>query len=248
MLDSRFLLYEAQQAHYYGLDTNLALLSVTGTPAQVIGQDHRIGFINKGYDADVVLWDSHPLALGATPQQVWIDGISQLAHPHVHEKPEQLQHAPKTPNFDKEAKQTLEHDGLPPLLPEHTDKGTVVFTNVSEVLVKEVHGIRAMFTAQASSGVVVVEGGRIACASSGTSCGSFTNNEARYLDLQGGSISPGLLSFGSPLGLEEIMAEASTADGYVLDPLLADIPDIIGGERAVIHAVDGLQFTTRDAL
>jgi imidazolonepropionase-like amidohydrolase len=48
VLDSRFLLYEAQQAHYYGLDSNLALLSVTGTPAQVIAQDHRIGFIKKG--------------------------------------------------------------------------------------------------------------------------------------------------------------------------------------------------------
>lgn len=51
MLDSRFLLYEAQQAHYYGLDANLALLSVTGTPAQIVGQDHRVGFIKKGYDA-----------------------------------------------------------------------------------------------------------------------------------------------------------------------------------------------------
>ena len=30
--------------------------------------------------ADIVLWDSHPLALGATPQQVWIDGIAQLGH------------------------------------------------------------------------------------------------------------------------------------------------------------------------
>lgn len=51
VLDSRFLLYEAQQAHYYGLADNLALLSVTGTPAQVLGEDHRIGFIKTGYDA-----------------------------------------------------------------------------------------------------------------------------------------------------------------------------------------------------
>jgi imidazolonepropionase-like amidohydrolase len=46
--DSRFLLFEAQQAHYYGLQWNTALLAVTGTPAQILGQDHRIGFLKKG--------------------------------------------------------------------------------------------------------------------------------------------------------------------------------------------------------
>ncbi|KAI5114873.1 hypothetical protein M0805_008172, partial [Coniferiporia weirii] len=44
VLNSRFLLYEAQQAHYYGLPDNIALASVTTTPAQVMGMDHRIGF------------------------------------------------------------------------------------------------------------------------------------------------------------------------------------------------------------
>ncbi|GJE95451.1 carbohydrate esterase family 9 protein [Phanerochaete sordida] len=248
VLDSRFLLYEAQQAHYFGLDANLALLSITGTPAQIIGQDHRVGFIQKGYDADIVLWDSHPLALGATPQQVWIDGIAQIATPHVHQKPEQLQHAPRTPNFDKEAQQTLQYDGLPPLLPEHSDKSVVVFTNVSEVLTKSAHEISVRFSARPRTGMVVVEAGEIVCAGPEAACGAVKREGARFIDLQGGTISPGLLSFGSPLGLQEIQGEASTADGYVLDPLLVDSPKIVGGERTVIHAIDGLQFTTRDAL
>lgn len=51
MLNSRYLLYEAQQAHYYGLPDNLALAAVTSTPAQVMGMEHRIGFIKEGYDA-----------------------------------------------------------------------------------------------------------------------------------------------------------------------------------------------------
>ena len=46
--DSRFLLWEAQQAHYYGLPHNLALASVTSTPAGVLGQDHRIGYVKEG--------------------------------------------------------------------------------------------------------------------------------------------------------------------------------------------------------
>lgn len=48
MLDSRYLLFEAQQAHYYGMPSNLALASVISTPAEVLGQDHRIGFIKNG--------------------------------------------------------------------------------------------------------------------------------------------------------------------------------------------------------
>ncbi len=48
MLNSRYLLHEAQQAHYYGLSDNLALAAVTSTPATVMGEDHRIGFIKLG--------------------------------------------------------------------------------------------------------------------------------------------------------------------------------------------------------
>ena len=45
---SRWLLHEAQQAHYYGLPEAAALSSVTSTPAQTLGLDHRIGFVKTG--------------------------------------------------------------------------------------------------------------------------------------------------------------------------------------------------------
>lgn len=48
---SRYLLFEAQQAHLYGLPPNVALRSVTSNPAEVMGYDHRIGYIRQGYDA-----------------------------------------------------------------------------------------------------------------------------------------------------------------------------------------------------
>lgn len=34
--------------------------------------------MRPGYDADIVVWDSHPLSIGATPLQVWIDGVPTL--------------------------------------------------------------------------------------------------------------------------------------------------------------------------
>ncbi|KAN0081191.1 hypothetical protein V8E55_008815 [Tylopilus felleus] len=87
-IQSRWLLHEARQAHYYGLPANTALASVTPNAAGPLGLDYRLGYIKAGYDAgksllaisisDLAIWDSHPLALGATPVQVFIDGIPQL--------------------------------------------------------------------------------------------------------------------------------------------------------------------------
>lgn len=50
---SRFLVNEAAQAHYYGLDENIALASVISTPATLLGLDHRIGFLKTGTSAFV---------------------------------------------------------------------------------------------------------------------------------------------------------------------------------------------------
>lgn len=99
---------------------------------------------------------------------------------------------------------------------------------------------------------IVVKEGKIVCTGSATSaCArSVLQDSARveYVDLEGGSIAPGLTTFGSPLGLEEIMGEVSTKDGYVLDPLQDSVPKVAGGNGALIHAIDGLQFGTRHAL
>ncbi|KAH9853225.1 carbohydrate esterase family 9 protein [Lenzites betulinus] len=254
VLDSRFLLYEAQQAYYYGLPHNLALSAVTATPATVLGLDHRIGFLKEGYDADIVLWDSHPLALGATPQQVWIDGIAQISHSYATPKPAPFQRLPRTPNFDAEARAALEHDGLPPLGPKASLARTVVFTNASSVYLPSPDGaITEHVAAMRAPGPVsvVVRDGMILCidAPAGACVRAATlGAPAEYVDLAGGSLAPGLTTFGSALGLEEIQGEVSTKDGYVLDALRVRVPKLAGGKGALIHAVDGLQFGTRHAL
>ncbi|KAH9935457.1 composite domain of metallo-dependent hydrolase [Fomitopsis serialis] len=239
------------KAHHYGLPANLALASVTSTPATVMGMDHRIGFIKTGYDADIVLWDSHPLALGATPKQVWIDGVAQLEHPYTVTKPSASQHVPEKPNFDKEAEAALKYEGLPPLEPEHATANFIIFRNVSSVYRRQDQSVKEVFRASVvgDEGVVVTAEGKVICAGSMVECpSSLYDRRAEILNLEGGSVAPGLVTYGSPLGLEEITAERSTIDGYALDPLTDVIPKIIGGNSAVVAAVDGLQFGTRDAL
>ncbi|KAH9001980.1 carbohydrate esterase family 9 protein [Lactarius hatsudake] len=232
--NSRFLLFDAQQAHYYGLPENLAL-----------GHHYRIGYIREGWDADLVIWDSHPLALGATPTQVYIDGIAQIEFPHVVEKPNSLQSLPKVPNFDSEAARAVEYEGLPPLLPNESYIGDVLFKNRTDDRIQD-----AFTTQGIHFGVVMVLNGTVACFGPGNSCSldEFTDSHAplRTIDLKGGSISPTLVSYGSSLGLSEIQGEISTGDGTVFDPLVA--PASSAAEQVLVRAVDGLQFAGRDAL
>ncbi|KAF9241518.1 carbohydrate esterase family 9 protein [Melanogaster broomeanus] len=245
VLNSRYLLFEAQQAYYYGLPENLAIASVTSTPARVLSLDHRIGYIRP----DLVVWDSHPLAVGATPIHVFIDGISQLPSAHVALKPSSHQTTPKVPNFDNEAAAVLQHDGLPPLQPSKKVGGRVLFTNVTTIFSRDGDGVTEMsLDGMAERGVVLVENGAIQCVGTEQSCVVPPRHGLEIVDLRGGSISPGLVSFGAPLGTTEILSEDSTNDGNVLDSFATRIPSILGGEQTLIRAVDGLQFGGRDAL
>ncbi|KAG8680359.1 hypothetical protein FRC09_018304, partial [Ceratobasidium sp. 395] len=254
VLNSRFLLYEAAQAHFYGLPAGPALSAVTTTPAEIAGFGHRLGRVKAGYDADIVIWDSHPLTLGATPQQLYIDGIAQLSDPVVVTKPSTFQRVPAVPEWDKEAKAAIEYEGLPPLLPEHkaSKNDVVIFERVSEVWSHESGKLNSYLVGPDE--VVVVMNGEITCAGPSDSewCATSSllkDESTRVVDLAYGTLSPGFISYGAPLGLEEISAEASTNDGRVPDPFAkGGVPTIAGGDEFVASAVDGLSFAGRDTL
>lgn len=199
---------------------------------------------------DLVIWDSHPLSLGATPVQVFIDGIPQLTDAYVTRKPDVFQRTPEVPNYDKEAKVAVEYEGLPPLEPKRAKSQRVLFTNVRSTFTRRNGVIEETFSAQTIDdfGVVVVENGKITCSGTRHSCvPSSIEGEAETIDLKGGSVAPGLTTFGSSLGLSEIDGEPSTGDGLVYDPLIRNVPSILGN-AALARAVDALQFGGRSAL
>jgi len=203
---------------------------------------------------DLVIWDSHPLALGATPSQVFIDGIAQLESPYTVPKPENFQKSPRVPNFDDEAQKAVTYEGLPPLVPKKMPlDSTVVFKNVKSIHVVKKGIVEQMFSARTATefATVVSHNGSISCYGDETKCMSskiLGDTNAFVIDLEGGSLSPGLVTYGSPVGLQHIDQEASTNDGNVYDPLWKSIPAILGGDSAIIRAADGLQFASRDAL
>jgi imidazolonepropionase-like amidohydrolase len=51
-----------------------AIRWVTENPAWTLGIDHRVGTLEPGKDADVVLWDRDPFSVYARAEKVWIDG------------------------------------------------------------------------------------------------------------------------------------------------------------------------------
>jgi hypothetical protein len=184
-------------------------------------------------ELDIVIWDSHPLNLGATPTQ----------------------RAPKVPNFDKEAEQAVKYEGLQPIGSNKLLR-SVAFVNVNSVYRRFANGtdgqsIIAQHFANGTGAVVVVDG-HIICVDKIDRCieGFFSTNHngVDLIDLNGGSISPALTSFGSALGLEEIGLEDSTNDGVVIDQLTGFVPQLMAAEGSIIRALDGLRFATRNAL
>ncbi|KAH9899532.1 composite domain of metallo-dependent hydrolase [Cubamyces lactineus] len=259
-LNSRDLLFEAQQAHYYGLPPPLALVSVTSIPAAAAGLSHRIGILREGADADVVLWDSHPLQLGATPRKVWVDGILQVGNDSDHVRiglgktsPEWLD-PPQVPNFDVEREAAIKYEGLAPLVPQKVVTGRVALRNVKEVFLRqsgdEAGVVVSHFgldgTANAGVTHVTVDRGRVTCV--GPVCEGEGRNAEVVVDLRGGTIAPGMMAFGSALGVEEIESEPSTGDGVLFDPFKGDVPSIMGDYGGLTRVDDALLFGTRNAL
>ena len=58
----------------HGLDEERAIKAITENPAIILGLDKRLGKLEVGYDADVVVWDGHPLDVRSKTEAVFVDG------------------------------------------------------------------------------------------------------------------------------------------------------------------------------
>lgn len=65
---------EAAKMIRYGWTEDDALKSVTLWPAMMLGVQARVGSIEVGKDADLVLYDKNPFSVYARAQRTWIDG------------------------------------------------------------------------------------------------------------------------------------------------------------------------------
>ncbi len=69
-----FLVHQASLAVKDGLDRETALRALTINPARIAGVDDRLGSIEPGKDADLVIWSGDPLDVLSRAVRVFVDG------------------------------------------------------------------------------------------------------------------------------------------------------------------------------
>ncbi|KAI8333784.1 hypothetical protein EDC96DRAFT_525755 [Choanephora cucurbitarum] len=215
VINSQHLAFEAAKAAHYGLTEQEAFKAITSVPANALGLGHRLGSLKTGYDADVVIWDRHPLSLGASPLQVFIDGV-----PLFEQKPIEPAMEASMPNGNMEAS-TI-------------NKGSrnFIIKNIGKNYLNK-EAINDFGT------LMVIREGEILCASNCDPNSIRETDEAyEIIDIKGGYILPGIVAVGSKLGLSEIPSEGSTSDGIVPSSYSTN-------PKNVIEAIDGLKLGTK---
>ena len=72
----RHLYHEAAKTQRYGgMTDDEALSMITINPAKQLGISDKVGSIEVGKQADLVIFEGHPLSVYAVPQQTYVDGI-----------------------------------------------------------------------------------------------------------------------------------------------------------------------------
>jgi imidazolonepropionase-like amidohydrolase len=69
-----FLAHQAALSVKHGLDRDTALRALTINPARIVGVDQRLGSIEPGKDADLVIWSGDPLDVLSRVTRALMDG------------------------------------------------------------------------------------------------------------------------------------------------------------------------------
>lgn len=226
--NSQNLIYQSQIATHFDLSDSYAIKAVTSVPAESLGLGHRIGYVRAGYDADLVVWNDYPLDLGAHPIQVWIDGAAQLDFQH----PDLPAYSPVISSAEQQQER---HQQVSELAACKEGSKDFVITGI----VKDFVGLSSLSSSVEGPKTLVIADGKVACFDTDAACQDVSTKAtlagAQTVPIADAHIVPGIVTPAPGLGLVEIEAESSTADGPVdeskpLDP------------STVITAFDGLVF------
>jgi imidazolonepropionase-like amidohydrolase len=189
----------AKAARYGGAAEDEALKMVTLNPAKQLRAEHRLGSIEAGKDADLAIFDAHPLSIYARCLYTVIEGEVYFER--------------KAPRGNPQAGRPLpaSRDFLPAEPPRHPG-GLYAIRDARVVPVA---------SAPIDRGTVVIAAGRIAAV--GPSAEVAVPAGAAVIDGQGLSVYPGLIDAGSTLGLVEIESVAGSVD---LDETGSAQPDL----------------------
>ncbi|KAL4874659.1 hypothetical protein BJY04DRAFT_224767, partial [Aspergillus karnatakaensis] len=238
--NAKYLLDQASIAYSYGLPAEKALQSVTSIPARSLQQGHRTGYVRPGYDADLVIWDSHPLQAGATPVEVFIDGRSLLKTEEDLKSDIQSVHS----NTDAISRQETPHMRplITPVEAEQVcsairDPSTdILFTGIKNIFLESISPEIYNESTSSSPLSLLLQNNSISCLGPKFTCLTHHQNQQIHresnttlaeIPLQNGHLTSGLLAIAPNLGISAIASEPSTGDGIS--------PSSAGADESTIH-------------
>ncbi len=200
----------AKTMKWGGLSEDEALALVTINPAKILHIDKRVGSIEAGKDADLVIWNHHPLSTYASVERTYIDGIAyydraaEAARLAAVEKEKAALVAAQTP--PRERPKTGADDGLPmardgasadaepsrpgALPPPPQDAPVVAIVNAR---------IHPVTSATIERGAIVIRGDRIEAVGADVRPPAG----ATVIDAKGQDVYPGWIDAATTLGLAE---------------------------------------------
>ena len=203
----------AKAIKWGGLTKDEALKLVTMNPAKSLHVDRRVGSIEVGKDADVVIWTKHPLSTYAIVERTYIDGIA------YYERTKDEQHvadlakekaalmkaaAPATPPKVNGSAAGADDDAgwheangngrggpsWPPAPGDQDAQPVVAITNAR---------IFPVTSAPIERGTIIIRGNRIAEIGANVQVPSG----AQVVDAKGGEVYPGWINAATSLGITE---------------------------------------------
>lgn len=188
----------AKTIRYGGMTEDQALAMVTINPAKQLRIDNRVGSLEVGKDADVVIWNHHPLTTEAIVDQAYIDGtlyydrVKDEQRATANEAPANGTHAPAA-DGDAAGTASKPQTSAPAerlTVTTNANGPTWAITNARIVTVSG---------AVIPRGTIVIKGNTIASVGAGVQAPSG----AKVIDAAGANVYPGFIDAATDIGLNE---------------------------------------------
>ena len=201
----------AKSMHWGGLTEDEVLAFVTINPARQLKIDSRVGSLEVGKDADVVIWNKHPLSTYAIVDRVYIDGVQYY---------DRLAEERRLTEASKEKSTLAAAEGRPQTTPgpqraatpqdlktsgpqargEVPGLGGVIQTPATGRAIAITNArIYPITSAPIDKGTVVIRGNRIEAVGANVAVPAG----AQVIDAKGGEVYPGFIDARTSLGLNE---------------------------------------------
>lgn len=194
----------AKVMRFGGLTEQQALQTITINPAKQLGIDHRTGSIEVGKDADLGIWDGHPLSVYSKVRMTLIEGEVFFQ---------------RRDKFNIDGSSTIKAklDPAPP----QGEPAVPKRSNVYAVVGADIHRVSGPMI---RGGTVVVRNGKIAAVGSGVAVPAGTT----VVDGRGMSLYPGFIDAYTNMGLLEISPIPVMTDSSELGSFQPDLDALTG--------------------